>query len=128
MREWSASTALHGAARVALSGLARNPVDDSLATAVETYADVAERYPWTLGASEAEDTVRALLTDALVRLRKQAVEDPQRAEAFLLRLGRIRMPGDTREFWRRSRDQFLETFDIAAAREAAVAATAAAEE
>jgi len=110
-REWFAAEALHEASRAALGGLVRRRADDAVAEAIEAYARLPQEFPWTVGASRAEETVRALLLDQLASIRLEAQEDPSAAETRLRRLSRVKWPDEVKRLWTEGRDRALE--DIA---------------
>ncbi len=110
-REWFAAEALHEASRAALGGLVHRKAEDAVAEAIEAYSRLPHEFPWTVGASRAEETVRALLLDQLSSIRTEAQEDAHAAEKRLRRLSRVKWPDDVKRLWTEGRDRALE--DIA---------------
>jgi tetratricopeptide (TPR) repeat protein len=113
-REWFAAESLHEASRASLGGLLRRRADDAVAEAIEAYARVSYEFPWTVGATRAEETVRALLLDQLAAIRTEAASDAESADKRLRRLSRVKWPDDVKRLWAEGRDRALE--DIARTR------------
>lgn len=115
-REWFATEALHVATRAALGSLVHGRSENGVAEAIEAYARVPDRFPWTVGGSRASETVRELLLDQLAAIRTEAHDDPAAADQRLRRLSLVRWPDDVRRLWAEGRDRALE--DIARSRAA----------
>lgn len=116
VREWMAHSALHEAARASLSAIAIEGAEDSMVHAIGHYARIAEAYPWTQGAREAEQTARMLLLNELERIRTLVQDDPAAAGKALRRLARAQVPKGLRALRQDGHDRLLEAVNAAKAK------------
>jgi len=106
-REWTGQEALHHAGVAAMSALAQTPADGSLLSAIERHAYVAEDYPYTRTALQAEQTLRALLLDQVQRINIAAIVKPAYARQLIARLDAVGFPVEIEREWIAMRSQAL---------------------
>ena len=112
-REWLAHDALHSASLASLTALGRDPNDLSRSTSIALFANVAQKYPHTVGSAKAEESAWSMLLAELLRVRDTIESDPQAASRYLERLDRIDYPEGITYLWSNARDDLLR--DIASA-------------